>query len=432
MYHRDKNVEKAESLERILIALDRLTEVVSKEETQKEILASLKEKGAKDVRDVPTANDRADEIQYSRTRTPRQSGNEEQGEPLNFGTMRRLNDAFKALQGDVGGFQRTLVTAINGGQKLKSIMDNPNLSAKAFSGEGAMTATAFRKKYIADLRPGEYMNRLTPDMTWMHNRLTAMEKSGLNIQPGGSVYKDALENARLRSQDKFDREVEAKYAKYKDNLPRPQQGLPALAASEGVAGISTLTLARAAVTVAAVAAPIVAGKMIHSAALSQIEGNRPFAMLNGQLATGYAMYDYNKLMGNMRVAQGISPSMQSLLKSETEFSKTLEPMRVATNNLTNKALKAGLDAMNTVLKPISAIVDYANKTPPLPELEWYEKLANVTMMLMGKPAPFDRKVWTEEDVKKFNDAAKAVKGPIQMFADEIGAQPVCPAQRFVP
>lgn len=424
MYQRDKNVEKAESLERLLIALDRLTEVVAKDETSKEILASLKDKGAKDVKEVPSSDVRADEIRYSRMPSTSRGPSEAAGEEFNFTTVRRLNDAFKALGGDVGAFQRTLVTASQSGQRLKAIFDNPNLADKASGGETPMSLKAFRDKYIGDMGPGAYMNKMQPDMAWVKQAVSS-----------GTLFNDAMKEANNRSKDRFSNEVMLAHMDYKEKL-RNQPIRPGQPGSGGRAAIlegqDISSLARIASVTAIAAAPLVLGRLVQAGAMAQIEGSRPFGMLNGNVATDFAMYDVNRMMGNMRVAKGISPSLSKLLESETDFQKTMEPIRTMGNNIANTMLAAGVDLLNTVMKPVSWLSDALNKLPKGHDKSPTDIFTDWFVGTLGRP-------WgkmKQDDIDKMNELNKRnpdrAKGIIDAFAREIEKQPICPPRRFVP
>lgn len=457
MYERDKNVEKAESLERLLIAMERLTEVVAKDETSKEILSSLKEKGAKDVKEVPSSDARADEIRYSRMPSTSRGPSEAAGEEFNFTTVRRLNDAFKALGGDVGAFQRTLVTASQSGQRLKAIFDNPNLADKASGGETPMSLKAFRDKYIGDMGPGAYMNKMQPDMAWVKNAIAS-----------GTLFNDAMKEANNRAKDKFSNEVMLAHMDYKEKL-RNQPIRPGQPGSGGRAAIlegqDISSLARIASVTAIAAAPLVLGRLVQAGAMAQIEGSRPFGMLNGNVATDFAMYDVNRMMGNMRVAKGISPSLSKLLNSETEFQKTMEPLRVLSNNFTNSLLDGGVSLINTVMKPVSGIAKFLNEQNDRTRAIHEEAAAGAGIgailgglaggiggFFLGGVGAIPGALWgaaagggigaaagglneavSERRMKELRDAKNIPhKGHIDAFAMEIQATPVCPPRRFVP
>lgn len=469
MYGRDKNVEKSETLERLLAALDKLTEVVAKDETSKEILASLKDKGAVAVKETPAADVRADEIRYARTpssirgRGGNGDGTGDDGDGFNLSTMRRLNDAFKALGGDVGAFQRTLVTATGAGTRLKAILDDPNLAAKAMGGGGsaAMSLKDFRSKYIGDLGVNAYMNKTQPDMAWVNQAVSR-----------GILYNDAIKQANERANEKFEAEVKDKYSSYKNqlgnsnsplNLPRGNQpgarGVTAIMEGEGLA-----TITRIAATVAVGAAPIVLGKLVHQGAIAQIESHRPFSHINPQMAADFAMYDVNKMMGNMRVARGLSPSLRGLMESETALSQTLEPMRVMGGNVWNKFLEGNTDVVNAILSPaskISEVLQATSKSQAM--LQEGSKMAGTGSIiggilggLAGIPGGLAGIVggaaWGagvggaggfaagvlgegigERRLRELQDAKNIPhRGMVDIFTAEIEAVAVCPPRRFVP
>lgn len=457
MYSRDKNVEKAESLERLLIAMDRLTEVVAKDETSKEILASLKDKGAKDVKEVPSSDVRADEIRYSRMPSTSRGPSGDSAEQFNFTTMRRLNDAFKSLGGDLGAFQRTLVTAGQSGHRLKAIFDNPNLADKASGGESPLSLKAFREKYIGDMGQAAYMNKMQPDMAWVNNALKS-----------GTSFNDAMKEANNRAKDKFSNEVMLAHMDYKEKL-RQSPIRPGQPGSGGRAAVlegqDISSLARIATVTAIAAAPLVLGKLVQAGAMAQIEGSRPFGMLNGNVATDFAMYDVNRMMGNMRVAKGISPSLSKLLESETDFQKTMEPLRTFGGNAINSFLSGSVDVVNAILKPVSNMANIINEDKKAKAI-LEEALSGAGMgatiggilggaagSILGPGGAIAGAVWGaaaggaggaaiggigeaigERRMRELQDKAinKPHKLHISGFAIEIEMSKVCPPRRFVP
>lgn len=113
MYNRDTQVEMKETLSHLVNVMDRLMEVVSKDETSKGIMDLLKEKSGsgKDHKDAGgVAGERADTIIPKVRQRSQATG--DNAFDLNFANMRRLNTAFRALEGDMGAFQRTVFNTV--------------------------------------------------------------------------------------------------------------------------------------------------------------------------------------------------------------------------------------------------------------------------------------------------------------------------------
>lgn len=459
MYQRDKNVEKAESLERILIALDRLADVVAKDETSKEILSSLKEKGAKDVRDVPTANDRADEIQYSRTKTRTGGGN---GESVDNNSLfdpklfQRLNNSFKALSGDMGGFTRLVSDAAKSGwrQKLSSHVSGGTLTEMVSPIKGYKDAERWyldKMEKVTGSLAGAYKalgDKLSPDS----NQLFKFLQEGFDPKRSAKILTD-------RKKESLVAEAVAATGERRPVRGTAARGVAALMEGEGLS-----TWGKIAAGIAISAAPIVLGKLVQAGAVSQIEGARPFAMLNGQMANNFAMYDVNKMFGNMRIARGISSSVQSLMASETEFSRTMEPIKILSSNVVNRFLEGGLDMVSGVLKPMSNIARVLGEDKRsqaiLQEMGsgagigafWGTILGGLAGIPGGPAGIAAGAAWgaaaggvggaTIGGVGEAIGGARAKalqemkdlphKTMIDVFATSIEAKPVCPAQRFVP
>jgi hypothetical protein len=463
MYDRDKKVENAETLERLLIAMDRLIEVVSKEESSKAILDSLKDKGAKDVKTVPTSDVRADDIKINRPSSS--SGRAGSGvADINYSTINRLNTAFRALQGDLGAFQKTLMNSVVWGNKAQALATK----VAGYSAEQISPIKSYKQaeRWFLDKHEkgegglaGAYKSlgdRLAPD----GEKLFEFLKQGFDPKSAGKVLTQRNKEALI---------AEAQRATMG---PVVKPGTPgAGGAAAIIGGLDMGALARVAATVALGAAPIVLGKLIHAGALNQIEGNRPYSMLNGQLATDYAQYDMNKLLTGMRYAKGISPSMKRLLENESEFQKTLEPIQVAGGSIVNTILSGGTKAINTLLSPVSKVASFYNKLSnrwkgiidegledasegatagailggivglvttrslkgTLQGAAWGSLIggaAGATYGTVAEAITERRRKELDNIMGDPNDAAK--RGMIGKFALEILQVPVCPPRRFVP
>lgn len=339
MYGRDKEVEKTEIFERLLAGLDKLIEVVSKDETSRGILDSLKERGAKELKEIPAADNRAEEIRTRRPAAPGLGGSS--GSNFDFSTMSRLNTAFRALSGDLGAFQRNLGNAVVWSQK----------ASQAYKAASTYTADSVLPKRQ------EYRKATDEEVAKAMQDAAA---KGLNGNQMMQVAADLAKKGVPIEGKPSDDLAEKAHKATKTGTPvnvTPKAG-SAIANASG--GLDVAALARIAGTVALAAAPVVLGKIVQGSAMHQIEGNRQFQMLDPNLATSYAMYNQSRLLTNMKYAKGISASMDRLLNTEGEFQKTLEPIKTLGTNATNNFLSAGTDIANFMLKPISKLADSIN------------------------------------------------------------------------
>lgn len=426
MYSRDKNVERAESLERIAALLDKLTEVVAKDETSKEILASLKEKGAKDVEPAPVSGQRAEEIQSTYSKTRRQG---EAGDQLQFNHMRRLNDAFRALGGDMGAFQRTLVSTVNISKRTQDMFNTPGgLSATI---ETPMSLKAFKNKYIADMG-AEYFNKVSPDREWLNKALGR-----------GMDFNTAMREATDRVQSRFDREVSSKYGEYKDAFKATPRAVPLPPSSQpGMGDISNV--ARIAAITAVVAAPIIMTKLAYASATAQIEGTRDrFGGFNPAIGTALAQYDLNSLTRDMRIAPQVSRTFREMVGSKMELDKVMEPIDILGENLKNRMSTIWNKMSSVLMTPVNWLADKVNKG-----FDWLDGIGGEQQTiqdlqkkkdwdaLAAHPAVIgmnpDQKAAMPEWFRQMVMDNITQSTPIGAFAISIQRADVVPPQRFVP
>lgn len=458
MYDRDKKAEMGEQLAALNSALDRLADVVAKDDTSKSILDVLKEKGGtgKEYKDVPlAAEDRANEL-HPVTRQKKR-GIADVDTPLNYSTMNRLNNVFKALTGDLGAFQKTIMNSVVWGNKAAGLSRGlaqvtPDMLNTSPIKNYKQAEKAFLDKAIAE-------KGLVEGYRSLGDRLAPSGEDLLKFLQAGFDPKDAGKVLTQRKKDELLKEMQEAT---RPRSPVPSSGPGARGAAAIAGGVDVAMLARVAATTALIAAPMVAGKLIQAGALHQIETNRPFAMLNPQLATNYALYDQEKLLSGMRYAKGISSSMANLFRSETEFQKTLEPFKVLGTKTTNAFLTGSLDIINSVTKPVSNFAKkLANGKNPeeyqavLEEMSFWglagAGLGAVGGWFVGGPMGAIRGAAAgyaggaaiggagelighkrEEELRKMLNEESKHKGMLDLFSLQLEAKGVGPAREFVP
>ncbi|HQR41582.1 MAG TPA: hypothetical protein PLX97_02835 [Gemmatales bacterium] len=464
MYQRDVSAELKEEIGRLAVALDRLAEVHAKDrgvkdEAARETLEWLKRNGAKDIKEVPASDDRADELKTSYVRrgvSPAGGLGDSGG--IDFTTINRLNSAFRALQGDVGGFQRTLAAASHWGSKAMGLAEKlqestSSDSTKPLNLKQAKINTINKLLDEKGLSAGiaEYFNTAGP-------RVSDIEESRKYMG-----YDEALKEAQKKSDERLLSKAKqaAKPAPPKDNgllVPPPPGTISG--------GLDVAALAKIATTTALIAAPIVAGKMIQASAMSQIEGARPFQMLDAGLATSFAMYDQKNLVTKMRQARGISSSMDQLLGSEARFQETLEPIKTAASNAWSSFTSGGVDLLNTLLKPISWLAKgdrKSNRDRALDQQAWNGAsigawiggaIGGLGGLFFGGVGAIPGAMWgaaagggigfatggfeemiterRKKELDKIIGDGQKHKGMIDIFAMELENKGVCPPRKFVP
>lgn len=461
MYKRDAQVESKESLDRMAQGIEHLIEVVSKDETLKAVQDLLKNVSLKDVKEIPKSDTRVDEI----IRMPRVSGRAGTDGAAVLGglggvgggafgmNVGRVNTALRALEGNLGAFQRTILNTVGMHQRVNVLSEQAaTLAASAKS----VRATAYRPATddeIAAVMQAASAKGLGGDL--ILKAASMLGKTGVpsSLQnPGGEKL---LELVKSKDYGKVPTAAELRRA--------DQMAASAARASTQAAEMETLV--KVGTRVALITAPIVAGKLIHAGAVGQIEANRPLSMLSGDLATGYALYDVNRLMTNMKHAQGISKTMQGLLQSQSEFQKTLEPFKTFGTNVMNRFYDVGTTALDTVLKPFSWLANKLNQNNKLStiveEAAAYSLWGGIGGALIGGITGFFAggpvgalagaaggavkgaaigglvgagvgtvKALTQDQVDKIKKEPWG--GMVGVFAQEIVQTKICPPQRFIP
>jgi hypothetical protein len=426
MYKRDANVEMKETLERLGQAVDKFAEVHAKDrdakdDSNKEILEFLKKGGARDVKDVPAADLRADHL----LRMPR-GGVAVTGSAgaLDFTSFTRFNTAVRAATGDLGAFQRSIFHTAAATTRARSLTERLAVVNEAI----ANAPTKYRAAGDDDIT--KLVNFMvgrgsTPDA--MTKAMNLVGKYGL---PGSEKSPSGERVFEIVSDEKYAKRARAAAAwEEKGKTAKLTEEAKRLAGQAA----NVQTAVRLGITAAAVALPVVAAKMINKMSDDQIKAKRPLAAFDGQLAHAYAQYDVNRIMTNIRHAQGISGSMSDLLKSRAAFERTVEPIQTLADNAKNTVLATGTRIQTSIIKPFALMADRLNK------VDAGQHAANVGMELAFHsirsifPAAGPLRFFHE----KMQDVIKAEEGkagiPLMDFSKSIYKKAnICPAQRFVP
>lgn len=433
MYDRDKKVENAETLERLLIAIERLTELVSKEESSKAILDSLKDKGAKDVKTVPTSDVRADDIKINRPSSS--SGRAASGvADINYSTINRLNTAFRALQGDLGAFQKTLMNSVVWGNKAQALATK----VAGYSAEQISPIKTYKQAerwYLDKMEKGEgglagayksLGDRLAPD----GEKLFEFLKQGFDPKSAGKVLTQRNKEALI---------AEAQRA---TTGPVVKPGTPGASGAAAImGGLDMGTLARVAGTVALAAAPLVMTKLAMAGTDGQIADTRSrFGTLNGSIATTLAHYDMSQLTNDLNMAPKISKSFKALLESREDFNKTLQPIDILAENVKNTLLTGLNKLANVVMKPFSWVADALNKggeefDANQKKFEMLNEKDKLAVKMGWMPLGWANVVANVDAQREKTQAEMddlTVKTPMGLLALEIKRTPICPPRRFVP
>jgi hypothetical protein len=426
MYKRDANVEMKETLERLGQAVDKFAEVHAKDrdakdDSSKEILEFLKKGGARDVKDVPAADLRADQL----LRMPRGTvGMTGSAGALDFTSFTRFNTAVRAATGDLGAFQRSIFHTAAATTRARSLTERLAVVNEAI----ANAPTKYRAAGDDDIT--KLVNFMvgrgsTPDA--MTKAMNLVGKYGL---PGGEKSPSGERVFEIISDERYAKRAKAAAAWVEQGKTAK---LTAEAQRLGASATSMRMAIGFGVTAAMVAAPFVLGHLINSKTLQRIEEKRPLANLDAGMATGYAQFGLNRLLVDMKHARGIGPSMNRLLGAQAEFEKTLEPIRTFSTKVQNRILAGGTSIMNTILRPFSKLTEELNKQKDNGVDDFLDQMEaglnevqifgpHLAMMMKGF-----RAMAKDEELKPMKDG-----GPLGAFALNIQAQPVAPPQRFVP
>jgi hypothetical protein len=280
MYKRDANVEMKETLERLGQAVDKFAEVHAKDrdakdDSNKEILEFLKKGGARDVKDVPASDLRADQL----LRMPRGTAGTTEG--MNAPSFAQFNTAVRAATGDLGAFQRSIFFAAEATTRAKLIAERLEVINKTI----ASAPVKYRQAGDDDI--SKLVNFMvgrgsTPDA--MEKAMSLVGKYGL---PAGEQSPSGERVFQIVSDEKYAQRA-------REATAWDEQGKTAkLIASAKQLGASASSLhmgVAIGTRVALAAAPLVIGKIISGMTGQQIRENRPLMMLNGDLASSYAQF----------------------------------------------------------------------------------------------------------------------------------------------
>jgi hypothetical protein len=456
MYDRDAKAENKEQLERLLVAIERLAETHAKDRkgednSNKELLDWLKKNGdSRSVRDVPTSDDRADALRTTQRRTNAIGGDGEQS--LDATTVNRVNSIFKALQGDLGGFQRTISSIANWGERATKIVNNLQ-SITPDTTEGEINLKQAKKELLGKLSSEkggsdglkEYFKQLSPD------------PERIEFHRQWMTYDEAVKQATKEKEDallKRVRSLPRKQAEDNGLLVPPPPG-------SNTSPIDGTGLAKI-VTTAVIGARL--------ATVGTIEGNRQYQMLDAGLATNYAMFNQKQLLTDMKYARNISPSLRQLLDSEGGLQSTLEPIKSLGATFSNNALSGITQAFDIMLTPVSALSKEINGASNKTKGMWEEVVDKASLFAtvgstvggiaglltggvggairgaalggaigagFGGVSGAGLELVTERRRKELdkiigdpNDKSK--RGMIGTFANDLVSLPLCPPRRFVP
>jgi len=384
MYNRDAVAEMKDVLGRLAESMDRLAEVHAKDRTgngdaNKELLEWLKKNGgSQKVDEVPVSDARADDLKIKRTKETK--GTEEQS--INYSTIRDVNAAFRALQGDLGGFQRTLVNAIKWGKDGQSYYEK----IRGITPETMPRPVADTSKAV------EMIDKLgTKEGLKAFFDLPYTGKGSPAAAAGGGVANQAAANRVAAAVNNIG--VNGKPML----VPPIPPGYPGYNAAGAAAATSMSQWATMATAAAVAAAPMILSKLaIHTSDNVINETRSRFGNLDAKIATGLATYDLSRLMNNLEMAPKIADSFTKVLKSREELNKTLLPIETAASNVWNNIVTSFNKAANFLLTPVSQALSGGGK-------EW--GILNPKNFFIGGP-----------DVEKQMEALKKAKD-MNIFED---------------
>jgi len=445
MYQRDVAAENKETLERLVMALDELTRVVSKDDTSRTILDVLKEKGAKDVKEIPASDGQAEEI---KTRYRSGGGGGQAGgtrgaefQDWNLTTLARLNQAFRALQGDLGAFQRTLVNAAHWGNQALNAGRVAESVASTVT-EAAKPKPVYRKATDEEIEAA-MKDAASKGMSGMEMLKVAekLAKQGIEVTPEAGSVADRVSKGIKETADKIAtptaKEESTQEPEKKDINDKIADGIRKVAKTLGV---STQTLANVAKAVSIISIPSVMGRLATGLSNWTIqETGQRFGRYSPEIASVSAQYEMSKVLRDMRIAPQISESAKDLITSKQGLDRTLEPIEILGKNLWNRSVTLLNDFTSAILTPVSWVAEKINQaTMNVPTLKEIEKIVNAGDLDAFAKIPFIKDI-DPEIMDRFPKAWKdAVVGAIVrstnvgVFASEIKAAKLTPAMAFVP
>jgi hypothetical protein len=290
VYKRDVQAESKESLVALLQGIDHLTEVVSKDATLVEVRDLLKASGVKEVKEIPKSDTKVDElIRMPRVRTAGSDGAATFG---GFGGVMgyaRFNNMMRALTGDLGAFQRVIFNTVGVAQRAGVLVEKAQSigTATLTAPKGKTTYRPATDEDIAEAMKAAAAKGLSGAQ--MLQVAADLAKKGVPVQGAAAQNAQAIvQNARQTAGASGTAVIHR-----------------GTASGAGAATIDTAAMVKIGTTVALAAAPIVATKLLTTMTQGQIEAKRGFAMLDPTMAGAYANFGFNRLLTNMRHAQGI-------------------------------------------------------------------------------------------------------------------------------
>lgn len=469
MYNRDAMAELKETLGNLSSVMDRLVDVVAKDETSKGIMDLLKEKagtGKENKGAPPTSSDRVDTIYPTVARRGTGTGGRTtSGEvDLNYWQMSRLRTAFQALTGDMGAFQRTVLNTIVWANKASRV-NAPGTAAEVMQQQATSSPiknykqaeTWLMDKLIKEKGLGqgvkEFLDKTTPSGDKMLELLRAgvpvtMAEKMAQRQMREGIIKEAQEATRIPT-PKAGAASAARAAASTAGQLLPTQfggaggtgGTVPPGIGGGIRGFPSGSAASFRLMSWGGMASLGAGLVIGSApaVLGVFADNRKEAIiaatrlrygsLSPEIATGLAQYDVAKLQLDIKTAAKIAPSFTSLLETAKEFDKSMEPFYTGLKKIGNwleKGLMETVIGVNKVLDFVGGIVNPFNWFGPgqIPEPTWLD--TGINAILGGVLGGAGK---TSEKSRLDNITMQT---PAGSFALEIANHPLAAPRRFVP
>jgi len=484
MYDRDVKAENKETLDRLVQAIERLAEIHAKDRKgedngnkelldwlkknngNKELLDWLKKNnGNKELldwlkknndgratREVPTSDDRADVLRTTRGRISAAGGGT--GIDELDASVSRINSMFRAMQGDMGGFQKSLVSSLKWGERASELA-KAFVKAPAEEFSQAEVSLKEAKKMLLNRVTtekggsegmAEYFKQLSPDA------------ERIEFHRKWMPYDEAVKQATQEKEEELLKRVRAEPRKRNENNGLAVPPPPGAEAANSVTGSQLAKI---------VTTTLIGARM---ATVGTIEYNRRFQNFDGVLATDYAMFEQGNLLRDMRHAKKIAPSVQKLLESETNFRDTMAPLKELGSNFYNTALSGANRGIDILMTPISKLAKVINNSSNRMKGLWDETvegaatgstigsiLGGVIGFAMGgvkgavrgaivggawgvgigAAEGFGTELLTERRRKELDRIIgdpddKSKKGMIGTFANDLLSRPLAPPRKFIP